>query len=93
MADIKISILEKDGEEYFGPTEYVLQPEDIPFSNDDFDASNVEEAILEAKVGEFQFTHVDCGTLETYNQVFGIDCGTFNALDLTILYNFDCGEV
>lgn len=51
MADVKVSILEKDGTEYDGPTEYTLLAEDVPFDNSSngFTANKTQEAIEEAK--------------------------------------------
>lgn len=48
MADVKVSILEKDGVELDGPEEYILLAEDIPFSEPGFIATRVDDAIQES---------------------------------------------
>jgi len=45
--DIKYSILEKDGEEYYGPVEHIPTAKDIAFSDPNFDSDNVGEALTE----------------------------------------------
>ena len=50
--DIKYSILEKDGEEFFGPTEHIPTAQDIAFDNTgtDFESEDLQAAVQEIGV-------------------------------------------
>jgi hypothetical protein len=65
MASVKVGILEKDGIEYDIPTEYILQDEDVPFSESGWDSTTVRDAIIESRIVQYNLHFVSGSGLNT----------------------------